>query len=331
MMRHILSDRFVIIMFVINLSKGGYLESKPKLQLNPNGGGSDKSNERFKQTFKSSGETIARRLALIIATLMQGEAVNLRQLASITGVCERTIQRDLNDRLSFLQLIRNGNIYRLAKTPRQTRELDEFANSMGLTGLFPDKEVNCDNVSINLANIERLDQQPFATIRTALSKNQMLRFNYSGKAREVAPYSLRNLKGVWYLIATEGNVIKNYTLGKIRSATPTSHFTPKPAIIAKIKQQNGFVGEPTKVCLFVSSAVSEYVLRREIFPAQKIIQHHIDGSLTIECEMSFERGFMGLVRYWLPHVRILSPSTLRDQILTELEVYLQDEKKFIES
>ncbi|BBJ61656.1 DeoR family transcriptional regulator [Enterobacter asburiae] len=55
------------------------------------------------------------RLGLILTRLNNGESLTVRGLADDINVCEKTIRRDLTERLAYLNLLRQGKQYRLPK------------------------------------------------------------------------------------------------------------------------------------------------------------------------------------------------------------------------
>ena len=58
-------------------------------------------------------ETLVHRLAQILIRLNQGEKIDPGELANEFGVSLRTIQRDLNERFSYLPLLRTNGKYHI--------------------------------------------------------------------------------------------------------------------------------------------------------------------------------------------------------------------------
>ncbi len=89
-----------------------------------------------------SHEKIASRLASILQQLNDGHTINVKDLAEEFNVSERTIQRDLNERFSFLPFDcdKSGN-YSLDPAflgPITGEDLNQFVNSSGIKSLYPD-------------------------------------------------------------------------------------------------------------------------------------------------------------------------------------------------
>lgn len=90
-------------------------------------------------------DTLAFRLANILARLNMGEKLEPRTLAEDFGVNLRTIQRDLNERFSYLPICKEEGRYFLAPGHLGKIGLEDvrrFARLAGVEGLFPDMGVN---------------------------------------------------------------------------------------------------------------------------------------------------------------------------------------------
>ncbi|HHR5848884.1 TPA: helix-turn-helix transcriptional regulator [Providencia alcalifaciens] len=87
----------------------------------------------------SRHDRLALRLSIIITRLLSGETLSLRILAEEFGVSERTIQRDLHQRLSHLDVISEHDGYRLSGHLTTSRPPDVFTflQKVGLSGYFP--------------------------------------------------------------------------------------------------------------------------------------------------------------------------------------------------
>lgn len=61
-------------------------------------------------------DTLAQRLGIILTKFHSGQRLSISSLAEEFNVSERTIQRDLNVRLAYLPLQRQGQHYSLDPT-----------------------------------------------------------------------------------------------------------------------------------------------------------------------------------------------------------------------
>ncbi len=81
--------------------------------------------------------------------------------------------------------------------------------------------------------------------------------------------------------------------------------------------------EPFEVKLYVSNQISKYIKRKPISPSQVIESIQEDGSLEIVAKISNKMEIFPIVKYWLPHMKILEPKILNEEIKKEISKILQ--------
>lgn len=74
--------------------------------------------------------------------------------------------------------------------------------------------------------------------------------------------------------------------------------------------------------LSVAPQVAYYFKRRKLLPLQTIDKELENGGLIVSSRIGDKNQILPLVRYWIPHVLILEPMWLRDQLERELEEFL---------
>jgi len=285
-------------------------------------------------------DKIATRLALILTKFNSGERFTIAELAQEFGVTARTIQRDLYHRLSYLPIQKVDEHFTLesyALGQLSFKDINNFAVLSGIKGLYPklsqDFIVDLFNANINKTFLiknqgfedisHRYDW--FEAISTAIVKLQKITFVYHDKPRAVHPYRLINNNGVWYLLADEEGKLKNFTLSKISELhiDEKSTFTPHAPFLDKIAQNdtNWFSDVAIEVVLDIDVNVRDYFLRKEIFPNKKILEN-TPTSFMLSTTVAYDEEILGVVKYWLPHVRILSPQPLREKLSHLLRTYL---------
>jgi len=79
--------------------------------------------------------------------------------------------------------------------------------------------------------------------------------------------------------------------------------------------------EPFEVKLYADKVATKYFKRRPL-PTQSIESLHQDGTMEFIVTITDEMEIMPIVKYWLPHVRILSPKWIGELIDEDLESYL---------
>lgn len=284
----------------------------------------------------TKGEKLAFRLSHILARLHQGDALDKHQLAQDFEVDVRTIERDLNERL--IGIVERGpdGTWQLAYSSRSTipaKHLHSYARMSGTAHLFPD-----DSLRYLLAQMDEPEQtratrvqatphedlkdsEIFKRLHRAIEDKSVCTFTYKGKTREVHPYRLIHKDGVWYLAADESDRLKSFCVALVEElhVDIDKQFQPNPAHHAYIndKEDVWFTKDVTEVLLRVAPTVAHYFVRRQQLPKQ---QHRpdSDGSLLVQAQINHINQLLPVVRYWMPHVKIIQPVELQTALMQEL-------------
>lgn len=284
-------------------------------------------------------DTISQRLALILIKLNAGERLSLDELAKEFNVSLRTIQRDMK-RLGYLPIKCENGLYSLEEyylVKLSFQDIREFAILSGIKDLYPSLEddflVELLDSKINRALLVRgynyedssAKLQEFQTIELAILSHKKLRFIYKSKKRVVNPYKLVNNHGCWYVVADEEGILKNFALTKMTNVSfLEEEFLPNEDFLQIIKEQK--VVWPSQksieVVLKVDKEVAEYFERKKLLPSQEIIEKK-DDALIVLVKVSFEDEIIRIVRYWIPHITIISPQDLQVKLEASLHEYLQ--------
>jgi predicted DNA-binding transcriptional regulator YafY len=287
------------------------------------------------------GEKLAQRLSHILARLHRGDAIDKHQLARDFGVDVRTIERDLGERLKGIAERDSEGRWQLTDTHRSTipaGHLHDYARLSGTDHLFPDNSLGYLLRQLETPEPRRITQVqpvpyedlggpgPFATLQSAIENRHPCRFTYKGKSRHAQPYRLIHKNGVWYLAAEESTLLKNFSVALIENlrVNETSRFTPNSAHTDYINAKDDvwFTPETTEVLLRVAPAVAHYFTRRQLLPQQQQ-RADSDGSLLITTRINHINQLLPVVRYWLPHVRILRPVQWHEALVQELKQALE--------
>ncbi len=283
-------------------------------------------------------DTLALRLADILRVLQHGERPTRLQLAERFKVSERTIYRDLNRLGDVVEPDVNGT-YQLTSQYRNKlspADLQNFARLSGVEQLFP---VSDRRSWLNLLDTgpdrflirdghfatERPHSQDFNELGRAISQRLLCQLDYTGKQRRIEPYRLIHNKGIWYLAATENSRLKSFALLRISALRVLDEaFVPDATIQAQIENDDDiwFGAERLEATVQVAACNAYYFLRRSVLPQQQLIEHQADGSLLLRCQLNHPNQLLPIIRYWIPHVRILEPAWLRQRLRDELTDYL---------
>jgi len=290
-------------------------------------------------------DTLVYRLASTLIKLNQGEHVDSQSLADEYGVTLRTIQRDLNVRFSYLPLQKTNGLYHLdpfflGKLTRQ--DIDRFASLAGVQGLFPSltdefleqifDSTTQSSLLIRGHSYESFDgkEQQFRQMEEAISSNKHIDFKYQKddlvkSYLELSPYKLINNKGIWYLVALDGGKVKTFSFSKIsRLQIAKTSFKSDDKLKKLITEDDSiwFSENKTKVILKISKEVAAYFLRRTLIANQVIEEKLDDGSLILSIKVGHNNQLLPIIKYWIPHIRIISPTSLQRELEKGLQEYI---------
>ena len=290
---------------------------------------------------EKSYDKLLARLFQILLKLNSGERFTVEELAKEFNVSKRTVQRDMNERFSSLDIKKVSGYYFLEPHSMGHLSLEDiktFAAVSGIKTLYPAmtrgllEDILKDPVgsvyAVKHYGHENLERQAdgFETLGKAILGRQKVFFWYKNKQRAVNPYKLINKNGVWYLAAEENGNPKNYAFSKIINLNISDErFEPNKELLSTIEKNEleWFSQNAIEVTLRVKAAVSEYFLRRKLIPNQQIIEQTAEY-LTIKGKASYEDEILGTVKYWLPHVSIVSPPHLQQKLNDVLKGYLDE-------
>ncbi|MCK5293880.1 MAG: WYL domain-containing protein, partial [Arcobacteraceae bacterium] len=166
----------------------------------------------------------------------------------------------------------------------------------------------------------------FLQIESAILNHKAIKFTYKDKHREIKPYKLINSKGIWYLAGVEDDTLKTFSFNKITKLSTTDiKFEVDNKVIETIKDEDNiwFSSKQIEVVLNVDKSVAGYFSRRDILPNQTIVKELSDGGLLVSTKVAFDEEILKLVRYWIPNVKIVSPTYLQEKLENGLKEYLK--------
>lgn len=286
----------------------------------------------MKESHDRKHDPLIERLCEIFAALYQGKTIDKAWLCDKFGITERTAYRDLARLGHILDQVSPGR-YKLSAHLLPTLHsghLAEFADFTGVAHLFPRQDGQSlrnsmkqrSNISFHAPSSRQNQQlEPLLNqLNQAISQRTEVEYRYRDKARRAQPYRLINQYGLWYLAAIEKGKLKAFEVARIERLTSTDQrFELLAEVVAELENHVGIrFGSRVETVLRVSAHAAEYVTRRALFPAQRIIEHHDDGSLTLSTAISDPHTLFRWLRYWLPDIGILSPASLREQFEQDL-------------
>ena len=294
-------------------------------------------------------DTLVFRLAQMLVKLNQGEKLNPHELAEEFGVNLRTIQRDLNSRFAYLPLEKTNGSYHLDPAflgKLSTKDIERFAGLAGVKGLFPSladdflRDIFDSRIQgallvkghyyENLSGKEAL----FRELEKAIVARRQASFDYaklegSKKFIAISPYKLMNHKGIWYLAGQDNEKLKVFSLTKISNLTTLdTTFKWDSTIDNQIAEEDGIwlSEEKQEIVIKVDATVAGYFKRRRLIANQVIEKELADDGLIISAKVGHPNQVLPIVRYWIPHLRIISPESLQAELEKGLTEYIGKNK-----
>ncbi|EFJ2059664.1 WYL domain-containing transcriptional regulator [Escherichia coli] len=282
------------------------------------------------------------RLGLILTRLNNGESLAVRELSEEFNVCEKTIRRDLTQRLSYLNLIRQNGRYRLSDGvlgQRSNADLRHFTRILGIEGLFPRWDDRL--LSILLGNTKNnpflIKQRPYENcgsfmsilnvLSDAILSQKKVNFNYKDKEfRAVEPYRLVNDNGLWYLAAAHDSTLKSFVISSVKDVCMSNiSFRIIPEINEKIEKKDGiwYSEDLIEVLISVSAHVAPWFTHRHLLPGQEIIHTSRSGDLLVISRVTHTDQIMPLMKYWIPDVEVIQPASIRQQLAEDIQSALK--------
>ncbi|MGY4675868.1 helix-turn-helix transcriptional regulator [Ursidibacter arcticus] len=290
---------------------------------------------------------LAQRLAFILSQLNTQERIDINELAGEFDCSIRTIQRDINERLSFLEWKEQGpRYYQIDRSKLgvfNQSEIERFASFASIADLFPKidrqffQEKLVDSIRIKGFEYEDISglENAFDQIHSAIEKHQFIHFDYiksgqiDGKFYQIAPYALINKNGIWYVLGTDQDKQKTFCFKQISKLKVLDQtFEPNQQFIEEIKQNDSIShgNQIAEVVVKVNKIAAPYFLRRNLLPNQQLLHRLDDGGLLLSCKNINEMEIVPLVQYWIPHLTIVSPDRLQHKMIENIQQYLQQFK-----
>lgn len=292
---------------------------------------------------EKSGQ-LAERLAKLLVKLNNGVHLDIKALASEFNVSERTIIRDIG-RLESTELVLQRDAqqrYYLATHSTgvfKQKDIRSFARISGIQNLYPNlttsfltKLLDREQLTYEAKGYAYEDASKFEHLlkmfSEAIEKNQQIGFLYNHEPRVVEPYRLIHHHGSWYLAAVRKGKLLTYRMSRITRSYQQhelSTFEPNPDILKQLEDEDSiwFGQEKSEVILKVHADVVLHFMQRQLLPEQEFVKTLEDGGILVSSKISHAMQLLPLVRYWIPHVEIVSPEHLQNELEAGLKEYLE--------
>jgi predicted DNA-binding transcriptional regulator YafY len=175
-------------------------------------------------------------------------------------------------------------------------------------------------------------------LESAIKSRQEISCSYAfgDKSRivDLKPLKIANYEGFWYLIALDArnDVLKKYYLKNISQITIKDETFTTDGKLDDLLENSISVWfqkdvAPYRVTLALSLTVAKYFQRKPLSKTQKVEEMRDDGSMVISVEITDDMEIVPVVKYWLPHIRVLSPESIRNAIAEDIRTYQEGNEK----
>jgi predicted DNA-binding transcriptional regulator YafY len=294
------------------------------------------------------------RLILMMQTLTQDKSVSVTDFTEMFGVDKRTVYRDIK-RLSFFPLeLRDGIIYLEEDYDMERPNLNgdelliaELALS-SLSGIDAGTDKKLHSIRAKLTNplyfnpynikpegFENMDKDSELSnkIEDAIRKRNISKVTSNTLTSEVQPYKIVAFDGIWYLLAkdTDDKKIKTYLLSNIQefrasAKTFSTSYVDVNAILENVHTAWFEDGNSFVVKIKVKQEIAHFFKLKKHLNSQEILKENNDGSLVVAFSVSCDEDVDNLIKSWLPHIEVISPTRFRKRLIGELETYLNSLK-----
>ena len=296
----------------------------------------------MKQIIREQNER-SKRLGRIFE-MISHEPKSTKQIADALGLNVRTIQRDLNEILAFNGAVKKGRLWSVDKSefdPNDENQivlsvLDKMAKNVGAEfyskahGLLKGISEGLNHpifVSLSAEKLEKKDIELIENLESVIASRNEIELLYFSKTHKLSPIKIALFDGFWYLLAMAGEKLKKFHLKSIKEIKILpSKFKIDESLENRIKSANSAWFDPEKsfiVRLWIDKVVKKYFERKPL-PNQQIMCENEDGSIEIEVQVTHIMEIKPLVFYYLPHIKVIEPSSLADDILAEMERYIKE-------
>ncbi len=302
--------------------------------------------------YKHDYDKILTRLTLILSKLNSGEALSVKELAKEFNTSDRTIQRDFNERLRSFPIYQENKKwkmqdgFRVEKTKSLEDEIvldiiEKITESIGgkfaakshkLLSKIKNEDFNPIYTKLNIEDITDKFKE-IQVLENAIKNRLEVECSYDDERHGVyktalQPLKIANYEGFWYLIALRDDTLKKYYLKNITLTTLTQTTFKSDAKLENLLENSISIWfqkdvEPYEVKIYADRVAAKYFSRRPL-PMQSVESLSQDGSMEFVIKITHEMEILPIIKYWLPHMRVIEPQWIQDMIDKDLSNYISE-------
>ena len=306
--------------------------------------------------YKHDYDTILTRLTIILSRLNDGEALSVKALAEEFNVSDRTIQRDFNERLISFPVYQEKKKWKMQDGFRLEKSasveeavvldiMEKLMEGAGrqfstkankLLSKIKNDSLNPIYAKLNMEDIgDKLKEVQELEIAITNKKQIKCDYDFEGYRKELdlKPLKIANYEGFWYLIALDSrnDILKKYYLKNIKNIQLSEKTFKSTEKLDRLLDNSISIWfeqntEPYRVVLNISADVAKYFKRKPISKSQITESLYEDGSMDVSVEITNDMEIIPFVKYWIPHIKALSPIRIGKVIETDMKMYLSNNK-----
>jgi len=301
--------------------------------------------------YKHDYDKILTRLTIILSRLNDGEALSVTKLAKEFNVSERTIQRDFNERLVSFPVYQDKKKWKMQEGFRLEKStsiedavvldiIEKLIEGAGqkfsmkaehLLSKIKNQTFNPFYAKLDMEDIgDKLQevQQLESAIKNRRQIQCLYDFENFSRMIDLKPLKIANYEGFWYLIALDArnDMLKKYYLKNIKQITIREETFTTDTKLDELLENSLSVWfdddiKPYRVMLELSETVAKYFTRKPLSKTQRIEELREDGTMVISIEITDDREIIPIVKYWMPHIKVLEPLRINETIMHDLGIY----------
>jgi predicted DNA-binding transcriptional regulator YafY len=128
-------------------------------------------------------------------------------------------------------------------------------------------------------------------------------------------------------IAVEDEKLKAYRLsfGKdvvVHSDQPIFQHSKEILTQLEAEESIWFGQDKQEAILTISAEVADHFRQRSLLPLQQIVKEMDNGALIISSQYVSSLQLLSLIRFWMPHIHVVSPDSLQSELMDGLKAYI---------
>lgn len=203
-----------------------------------------------------------------------------------------------------------------------------------------DKTKDCYEFISKPYESKKGDETLFKDVEKAINYKRYITVEYKGnngvQTFYLKPYKIVFINENFYLASENTNEDFQFTMlrmsqiSKVTMGSEQFHTNPDIKDFIKeiqtpfSKYTPQFRSKMIEVIVEVSKTKSKFFSLKNHLPSQKILETKEDGSMIVSFKVTQELEVDALIKSWIPHMKVISPLSLKTKIENELKEYLNN-------